>query len=205
MAKLLRLYRHSKKDGLDNSIEPKGMELAKLVATKTFKSNGFAEFETLFCGPLPRTEQTLKGMANGSDDISYYYFVSHSPVVINGMGSDAMFAVMTEPQKDGGFMALAPVHGNREAIRMLHTEKMYKFFLEVIHDAVVRMFDLISESDVVNVASIGVFHSPTVEMAAEAFGTEIPAQFPEMSYVDFGQDSEGKIKVVDFWVCDITI
>lgn len=191
--KTLRLYRHSLKND-ENHISKPGLVLAGEVASRTITR----EVTDLFREPLIRTQQTIDGMRE--ENPNSHYFVNaqvHEPV--HELGSQEMFDQMLEPQVAGkGFRDLAAKIGNRLAVWTLHSLKMYAFYLSLMRAGVRRMF-----REMKGKYGVGAFHSPTVEMAAEAFGRQVPQQFPEMSYAEFQMDDDGEITVADVWVCDI--
>lgn len=189
--KTLILFRHSFKTS-DNHISLEGERLALAVADSQL---GQAKNHVCcaFCNNLPRTYETLTAM--GIDETSQV-------TVLNLLGSNELFAVMLEPTVNGkGFKDLAPTLGNRQAVKALHTSAMYNLFITLAHQAVKLM---LGEMDNDSLA-VGVFHSPTVEIAAEAYGHDCPDIFPEMSYVIFQMDNIGNIWVSKHWTCDIPI
>jgi len=193
--KTLRLHRHSLKDSKDNTIGPRGQALAAAVAEAIIDQPVSDHFR----GPLIRTEQTLDAMLNSNARQQFENVYDHEP--IHELGSQELFDQMLEPKVGGkGFKELAPVLGNRRAIWVLHSPNMYNFYLSLVKAGVEQMFH-----EMVGDFAIGAFHSPTVEMAAEAFDHEVPEQFPEMSCVDFEMNDTGEITVICHWVCNIAV
>ncbi|PIY96827.1 MAG: hypothetical protein COY66_02780 [Candidatus Kerfeldbacteria bacterium CG_4_10_14_0_8_um_filter_42_10] len=196
--KTLRIYRHSLKDGKNDSIGPLGIELARQVAKQTIDR----VVTDIFIGPLPRTTQTVEAMQSAVPDFFSGVVTLKS---IPNLGSKEMFTFLTEPKVAGkGFKELAERIGNLNALFTLHTPAAFDFLKSIVRQGVVNMF-----AEMIGNFAIGIFHSPTVELAAESFSIQLllPPQFPEMSYVEFikPEDDDFEILPKRHWICNIKV
>ncbi|MCD4760374.1 hypothetical protein K8R42_00565 [bacterium] len=189
----LTLHRHSDKTEheLDKGkrISAGGAKLANGVASRLYPAN--QPIDIVFHGPLPRTLQTLTYMMfnNAAFDNVVQY-----PEPISGLGDDAMFATMfTDEVK-----VLIPEHGLLGAILEYYDDETAKAFANQCLAGIKAQFDLMELGQ----TGVGVFHDPTIALAAWLLGYEDVRSLESMESISFQQDTDGTITVISLNALD---
>lgn len=148
--KILHLRRHSIKDGPNNTIGPKGLELA-VKQGKLVKVG----YDKLFHGPLVRTAQTALAFCQG---LGYTPFIMP---VVSGLGDEALFAKMVTEEFRA---AVKKGLSNFAAVQLVHDSEKIAAWTNQARLALMQMFDSMKDCEI----GIGFFHSPTIELTALA-------------------------------------
>ncbi len=191
--KRLFYFRHSSKDGANNTLGPKGLELAHKVGDWLYDTENGGEddglgFDKVFHGPLVRTAQTALSFMLG-----YGYGGDVMPIVPE-IGDDALFAEMVKPSQ---FRTLASAMGNFKALLQCHDPNQSAEWIYLAFSAVENIFSAMNDSE----TGVAFGHSPMIELAlAKVLGTtELPEEyltFGDMEGVEFQQEEGEAIKVV---------
>jgi hypothetical protein len=186
--KKLFYFRHSSKDGINNTIGPKGLALARKVGDWLYDSEEELEFDRVFHGTLIRTAQTALAFTAG------YGAVGDIMPVVMGLGDDAVFGEMVKPSQ---FRTLASSMGNFRALSQCHDASAVQKWAEGALSTVREMFDSLQADE--TGAAFG--HSPMIELAlAGILGTnDLPEEyltFSDMEGVELQMEEDGAIKPV---------
>lgn len=188
--KTLWMFRHSIKDGLDNSIGPKGIALAEEFGNwlEDEWACGETNFTKVFCGPLPRTSQTALAFFAGLHD-----YAKPMPV-IQKFGDDDLFKIMAN---DAFRSSVKSGKKNFEALLSAHPVAQVQAWSLDAFTGIKECFDQMEEDEL----AIGFGHSPIIELAAwcckhwEPFSEDL--NLAEMEVLVFTKDDEGDIYVVN--------
>lgn len=187
--KKLYYFRHSTKDGANNTIGPKGLALARKVGDWLYDNNEEGlEFDCVFHGQLVRTAQTALAFTAG------YGAVGDIMPIVPEIGDDELFKQMTAPSQ---FRTLASAMGNFKALLQCHEQTRCGEWTYLAFSAVEKMFDAMNESE----AGVAFGHSPMIELALAKIlhTTELPDEyltFGDMEGVELQQEEGEAIKVV---------
>lgn len=185
-------FRHSIKDGENNTLGPKGLELAKRVGSYMYREDDEFNPEVVFTGPLVRTVQTAYAFMQGLSEQCNCPI----PVLLEAIpefGNDGLFVDMVKPSE---FRTLAAKMGNYRALLACHNGDVVGLWVDIATDAVKKMFTAMNE--VQTAAAFG--HSPMIELAlAGILGSkELPEEYlvlKEMEGVLLEMDDAGNISV----------
>ena len=188
--KRLFYFRHSTKDGFQNSIGEKGLALAEQVGAWMLNDVTAQEvdFNKVFHGPLIRTAQTaLAFMSTFGGEFKTM------PVVVE-IGDDQLISDMVRPSQ---FRPLAGVMGYYAALLQCHGGESVDYWILRAVAAVINMFAAMDEDD----DAVAFGHSPMIELAlAGIMGTKkLPEEylvFSDMEGVELQQDDAGNISIV---------
>lgn len=187
--KKLYYFRHSTKDGANNTIGPKGLALARKVGDWLYDNEEDLEFDRVFHGPLIRTAQTALAFTAG------YGAVGDIMPIVPEIGNDALFAEMVKPSQ---FRTLASVMGNFTALIQCHERSLVETWaVDHALKAVQRMFSAMEKGE----TAVAFGHSPMIELAVSALAGnfELPEEYlicNDMEGVEFQQEESGVIKAI---------
>ena len=158
-------FRHSLKDGPNDTCGPKGLELAAAQGAVFFDSAFRVSKATH--GVLVRTAQTLLAFLTAGPSRS----VKILPPIAE-FGSNELFAEMTGHSE---FRERAKLAGNFRALIQCHGHHKCMEWAEQCAHGVLKFFDQLEEGE----TGVFVTHSPTLELALwELLGYEnLPAEF----------------------------
>lgn len=182
MAKTLDLFRHSDKDDSGNHISHAGAELAYNTGDDLYNGENEVEISHGFHGPLIRTSETLTAMRTMSDPFANMQI--NEPIY--GLGSTELFKTLVT---DEARAAIKNGASNMEAVLQHCDERALADFENGARDAIRQMFDLMEDGQ----HGVGIFHDPTIPMAAQFFGLEDARSLKSMEAIRFTLDDEGKI------------
>lgn len=177
--KMLHLRRHSIKDGPDQTIGPKGLELAiregkrvdlgtvPVVGPPVQEQDEMAlldsgqtakrRYDKLFHGPQVQNAQTALAFCQGLG------YVPRVMPIVNGLGNDNLFAeIITEEFKAAVQSGLS----NFAAVRQVHCDIKVAAWADRGRMAVTRMFDEMGDGEI----GAGFFYGIPIELAAWACG-----------------------------------
>ena len=182
------MHRHTL--NVKGAVTQQGVKLAMAVAHATHNQNASGSVIT----PLSRTEETRKAFAQGAD-----FSVPRDTTVIEFLGNQAWVDVIYAAAKSRDFdwAGYGRQYGYLAALKEVIAPSVYDFLKEFIKTS----FQLMINDDRFGVYVLVFAHSPFIELLADAFGCELPAIFPEMSYVDFLLYDDGQVEI-DYWICD---
>lgn len=176
--KTLHLRRHSIKDGANNTIGTKGLQLAFEEGIIAHLAG--SRYKKLFHGQLIRTAQTALAFCQG------FGYVPAVMPVMDGLGDDALFAEIA----NAGFKAaVASGLSNFAATRQVHGDEQASIWAHRGCGAVETMFFSMNDNEV----GVGFFHSPTIELVAWHYG----AEHSEIDGWDQLKDMEGLVFACD--------
>ena len=186
--KRLYYFRHSSKDGANNTLGPKGLALARKVGDWLYDAEEELEFDRVFHGTLVRTAQTALAFTAG------YGAVGDIMPVVPEIGSDDLFSKMVAPSQ---FRTLASVMGNFKALLQCHDPNQLAEWTYLAFSAVENMFNAMEDGE----TGVAFGHSPMIELAlAKVLGTtELPEEylvFGDMEGVELQQEEGGAIEVI---------
>jgi hypothetical protein len=113
----------------------------------------------IFHGMLLRTAQTAIAFCKGLG-----YVPTLMPAV-SGLGDDAMFKEMA----NDAFRAAQKTMSNLQALQASHPAKRYVEWAKEARVAVDSMFEQMSDDEI----AVGIFHSPTIELAASTLQNDL--------------------------------
>lgn len=169
--KKLYYFRHSTKDGANNTIGPKGLALARKVGDWLYDVEEELEFDRVFHGPLIRTAQTALAFIAG------YGAVGDIMPIVPEIGDDELFKQMTAPSQ---FRTLASAMGNFRALCQCHDKSLVEVWADSSLEAVKKMF--LAMEDRETAAAFG--HSPMIELAICALAGSFEFAEEYMSFDD---------------------
>jgi hypothetical protein len=184
MTKKLILFAPSTLDGPDQTIGPKGLELARLKGL--LMGDRVIAFNRLFYGPFLETTQTALAFCEGLNNMP-----TSNPVRV-GLGDKTLFVEISTPE-----FKLAATNGmsNFNAVKEIHGEAKAMIWAEVSKSSVLSMFDQLKHNEV----GVGFFLSPMIELAAWCCGANsVPKgwdRLGDMEGLIFSHHSERKILV----------
>ncbi len=186
--KRLYYFRHSSKDGANNTLGPKGLALARKVGDWLYDAEEELEFDRVFHGTLVRTAQTALAFTAG------YGAVGDIMPVVPEIGNDALFSQMVDPSQ---FRTLASAMGNFKALFQCHDSEVISSWIAEASLAVVNMFSAMEDGE----TGVAFGHSPMIELAlAKVLGTtELPEEylvFGDMEGVELQQEEGGAIEAI---------
>ncbi len=186
--KTLYYFRHSTKDGVNNTIGPKGLKLAKDVGEWLMLWDSTIVIHKAFHGLLVRTAQTALAFFCGFLD------TPEVMPVVTEIGDDALFAEMVKPSQ---FRTLASAIGDFRALIQCHDSENIKALGALSMVGVVKMFDEIGYGE----TGVAFGHSPMIELALmSTLNTiDLPEEyltFGDMEGVELHLDEHGTVTVI---------